>query len=78
MRARKSSGSLGGDHLDSIHHVRPASAKGRTTRAARSGSPRGVSPSQIMLSKGVASGRFSSTYSFIARMSSGLTSPRVV
>ena len=77
MRARKSSGSLGGDHIDSIHHVMPASANGRTTDAARSGSSPGVMPSHTM-SKAPSAPLFSSAYSFIARMSSGVTSPRVV
>jgi len=60
MRARTSSGALGGVHIESIHQVMPASAKGRTMAAAPSGSSPGVRPSQTM-SNGVESARCSAT-----------------
>src|SRR5215207_9181820 len=71
IRARRSSGSLGGVHGDSIHHVAPASALGRTMEAARSGSSPGVCPSQTM-SKAPSSCLFSSAYSLTSRMVPGV------
>ncbi|HZA46109.1 MAG TPA: hypothetical protein VE568_12535 [Rubrobacter sp.] len=54
--------SVGGIQGDSIHHVAPASAKGRKMEAAGSGSLPGVWPSQMM-SKAPSVFPFFSTYS---------------
>ena len=57
---RRSSGRFGVSHGDSIHHVPPASANGRTSAAAAVGSSAGVTPS-TMISNGTGAVRWAAT-----------------